>query len=163
MRLSFEHNTEAATPRVAPDSSAPDLGVLTRDTTAALQSFFSTLPWRAACALSDWSSCVSASVSDADRALPARSKSRGVLSTDDTAVYEPDKRVESMIALLGLQDLSRPEPRPGEPAFPFERRFGRLQLDDQNLYATTFTLQFADAGTTRLFWPFVPAADVEVL
>ena len=71
--------------------------------------------------------------------------------------------VESMIALLGLQDLSRPEPRPGEPAFPFERRFGRLQLDDQNLYATTFTLQFADAGTTRLFWPFVPAADVEVL
>ena len=42
--------------------------------------------------------------------------------------------VESMIALLGLQDLSRPQPRPGEPAFPFERRFGRLQLDDQNLY-----------------------------
>jgi len=71
--------------------------------------------------------------------------------------------VESMIALLGLQDLSRPQPRPGEPAFPFERRFGRLQLDDQNLYATTFTLQFADAGTTRLFWPFVPAGDVEVL
>jgi cytochrome P450 len=71
--------------------------------------------------------------------------------------------VESMIALLGLQDLSRPQPRPGEPAFPFERRFGRLQLDDQNLYATTFTLQFADAGTTRLFWPLVPAGDVEVL
>jgi len=71
--------------------------------------------------------------------------------------------VESMIALLGLQNLSRPEPRPGEPASPFERRFGRLQLDDQNLYATTFTLQFADAGTTRLFWPFVPAGDVEVL
>ena len=40
---------------------------------------------------------------------------------------------------------------------------GRLQLDDQNLYATTFTLQFADAGTTRLFWPFVPAGDVEIL
>jgi cytochrome P450 len=71
--------------------------------------------------------------------------------------------VESMIALLGLQDLSRPAPRPGEPSFPFERRFGRLQLDDQNLYATTFTLQFADAGTTRVFWPFVPAADLEVL
>jgi hypothetical protein len=71
--------------------------------------------------------------------------------------------VESMIALLGLQDLSRPEPRPGEPSFPFDRRFGRLQFDDQNLYATTFTLQFADAGTTRLFWPFVAAADVEVL
>ena len=43
MRLSFEHNTEAATPRVAPDSSAPDLGVLMRDTAAALQSFFSTV------------------------------------------------------------------------------------------------------------------------
>jgi cytochrome P450 len=71
--------------------------------------------------------------------------------------------VESMIALLGLQDLSRPEPRPGDPSRPFERRFGRLQLDDQNLYATTFTLQFADAGTTRLFWPFLPARDVEVL
>jgi hypothetical protein len=61
--------------------------------------------------------------------------------------------VESMIAVLGLQDLSRPAPRQGEPSFPFERRFGRLQLDDQNLYATTFSLQFADAGTTRRFWP----------
>jgi hypothetical protein len=61
--------------------------------------------------------------------------------------------VESMIALLGLQDLHRPAPRPNEPAFPFERRFGRLQLDDQNLYATTFTLAFADSGTTREFWP----------
>jgi cytochrome P450 len=64
--------------------------------------------------------------------------------------------VETMIALLGLQDLRRPEPRAGEPSFPFERRFGRLQLDDQNLYTTTFSLQFADAGTTRRFWP--PAA-----
>ncbi len=61
--------------------------------------------------------------------------------------------VESMIALLGLQDLGRPEPRAGEPSFPFERRFGRLQLDDQNLYATTFSLRFADSGTTRRFWP----------
>ena len=48
--------------------------------------------------------------------------------------------VESMIALLGLQDLARPAPGAGEPSFPFERRFGRLQLDDQNLYATTFSL-----------------------
>jgi hypothetical protein len=70
--------------------------------------------------------------------------------------------VESMIAVLGLQDLSRPEPRPGESAFPFERRFGRLQLDDQNLYATTFSLGFADSGTTRMFWPVAPASDVEV-
>jgi cytochrome P450 len=61
--------------------------------------------------------------------------------------------VESMVAILGLQDLSRPEPRAGEPAFPFERRFGRLQLDDQNLYATTFSLRFSDTGTTRQFWP----------
>ena len=43
MRLSFEHNTDAATPRVAPDSSTPDLGVLTRDPAAALQSFFTTV------------------------------------------------------------------------------------------------------------------------
>jgi cytochrome P450 len=61
--------------------------------------------------------------------------------------------VETMIALLGLQDLRRPEPRPNEPAFPLERRYGRLQLDDQNLYATTFTLAFADTGTTRQFFP----------
>jgi len=58
-----------------------------------------------------------------------------------------------MIALLGLQDLKRPAAVPGESSFPFERRFGRLQLDDQNLYATTFSLQFSDSGTTRRFWP----------
>ena len=58
--------------------------------------------------------------------------------------------VESIVALLGLLDLRRPEPRPGEPSFPFERRFGRLQFDDQNLYAATFSLQFAErADTTR--------------
>lgn len=51
--------------------------------------------------------------------------------------------VESLIALLGLQDLTRPEPRAGETTFPFERRFGHLQFDDQNLYATTFTLAFS--------------------
>jgi cytochrome P450 len=61
--------------------------------------------------------------------------------------------VESMIAVLGLQDLRRPESRAGESAFPVERRFGRLQLDDQNLYATTFSLKCADSGTTRTFWP----------
>ena len=71
--------------------------------------------------------------------------------------------VESMIAVFGLQDLSRPEPRAGETAFPFERRFGRLQLDDQNLYASTFSLRFVDSGTTRLFWPLVPAGDVEAI
>ena len=70
---------------------------------------------------------------------------------------------QSMIAVLGLQNLSRPEPRAGESEFPYERRFGRLQLDDQNLYATTFSLQFADSGTTQLFWPSASAGAVEVM
>jgi cytochrome P450 len=61
--------------------------------------------------------------------------------------------VESMVALLALEGLQRPEPNAGEPAFPLERRLGRLQLDDNNLYATTFSLQFADAGTTRECYP----------
>ncbi len=65
--------------------------------------------------------------------------------------------VETMIALLGLQDLARPAPGAGEPSFPFERRLGRLQLDDQNLYATTFVLQYSDSGTTRQFWPLTEA------
>jgi cytochrome P450 len=71
--------------------------------------------------------------------------------------------VESMIAMLGLQDLSRPAPGAGERSFPLERRSGRLQLDDNNLYATTFTLRFADSGTTQLFWPATAAAADEVL
>jgi hypothetical protein len=65
--------------------------------------------------------------------------------------------VESMAAVLGLEGLARPEAGADEASFPFERRFGRLQLDDQNLYATTFSLKFADSGTTRLFWPLAPA------
>ena len=71
--------------------------------------------------------------------------------------------VESMIVVLGLQGLTRPEPRAGELEFPFERRFGRLQLDDQNLYATTFSLQFADSGTTQSFWPATPSGAAEVM
>lgn len=71
--------------------------------------------------------------------------------------------VESMIAVLALQDLSRPEPRPGESSFPFERRFGRFQLDDENLYASTFALKFSDSGTTRIFWPAAAATNVEVI
>ncbi|MGE0450271.1 MAG: hypothetical protein AB7Q29_11890 [Vicinamibacterales bacterium] len=71
--------------------------------------------------------------------------------------------VESMIALLGLEGLSRPACGADESAFPLERRFGRLQLDDANLYATTFSLQFEDTGTTRLFWPVPEAADLEVM
>jgi cytochrome P450 len=70
--------------------------------------------------------------------------------------------VETMIALLGLQDLARPEPRAGEPSAPFERRHGRLQLDDQNLYATSLALQYSDSGTTRQFWP-VAQAGAEVM
>jgi cytochrome P450 len=61
--------------------------------------------------------------------------------------------VESMIAVLALEDLGRPEPKRGESAVPLERRFGRLQLDDHNLYATTFCLSCADSGTTREYWP----------
>lgn len=70
--------------------------------------------------------------------------------------------VESMIALLGLQGLGRPAARAGESSFPLERRHGRLQLDDQNLYATTFTLEFVDAGTTREFWPVAASAGAQV-
>jgi cytochrome P450 len=69
--------------------------------------------------------------------------------------------VETIIALLGLQHRTRPPARAGEPTFPLERRHGRLQLDDQNLYATSFVLQFADSGTTRQFWP-LNEAEVEV-
>jgi hypothetical protein len=70
--------------------------------------------------------------------------------------------VESMIALLALQSLTRPLPGAGEATVPLERRFGHLQLDDQNLYATTFSLRFADTGTTRLYWPLT-GAGVEVI
>jgi cytochrome P450 len=61
--------------------------------------------------------------------------------------------VESIIALFGLHDVRRPEAGAGEPSFPFERRFGRLQLDDQNLYTTTFSLQFAEPGTAQARLP----------
>lgn len=71
--------------------------------------------------------------------------------------------VEAVAVMLALQDLARPAARDGEPAFPLERRFGRLQLDDNNLYATTFSLQCADAGTTQLFWPRGAAAGDEVM
>jgi Cytochrome P450 len=61
--------------------------------------------------------------------------------------------MESLIALLALEGLERPEPQPGELAFPLERRFGRMQLDENNLYASTFSLRFSDTGTTRQFYP----------
>ena len=66
--------------------------------------------------------------------------------------------VETMVALLALQDLQRPEAKEGEASFPFERRFGRFQLDDDNLYATTFSLRFADSGTTHAYWPPIDRA-----
>ncbi|MEN8259800.1 MAG: hypothetical protein ABFS02_04305 [Pseudomonadota bacterium] len=56
--------------------------------------------------------------------------------------------VEALIAILALENVRRPDPREGESAFPLERRFGRLQFDDNNLYAKTFTLQFENNGTT---------------
>lgn len=60
--------------------------------------------------------------------------------------------VETLIALLALDNLRRPEPRPGESAFPLERRFGRLQLDENNIYADTFTLEFDHDGTTNQYF-----------
>ena len=60
--------------------------------------------------------------------------------------------VESLISLLALENLRRPEPRDGESAFPLERRFGRLQLDGNNIYADTFTLEFDCAGTTSQYF-----------
>lgn len=60
--------------------------------------------------------------------------------------------VESLISILALENLRRPEPgRNGSP-FPLERRFGRLQLDDNNLYAKTFTLEFDFGGTTDQYF-----------
>jgi hypothetical protein len=48
-------------------------------------------------------------------------------------------------------------------AAPFERRTGRLQLDDHNLYATTFSLEFTDAGSTRQFFPPQQPIGTEVM
>jgi hypothetical protein len=70
---------------------------------------------------------------------------------------------EAAAVILGLQDIARPPAGPDEPSFPLERRFGRLQLDDNNLYATTFSLQFADSGTTQVFWPAAATAADEVM
>lgn len=60
--------------------------------------------------------------------------------------------VETLIAVLALETLRRPDPLPGDSAFPLERRFGRLQLDDNNLYAKTFTLEFDHGGTTSRYF-----------
>ncbi len=49
---------------------------------------------------------------------------------------------EALVAILNLENVRRPEPNTGELAFPLERRFGRFQLDNDNLYAKTFSLQF---------------------
>jgi hypothetical protein len=61
--------------------------------------------------------------------------------------------VETLAAVLGLEGLARPAPRPGESELPFETRLGQLQLGRDNLYATSFTLAFEDSGSTRAFWP----------
>lgn len=55
---------------------------------------------------------------------------------------------EALAVLLALEDLRRPAPRVGDRAFPLERRFGRFQLDDNNLYATTFTLAFGPQASS---------------
>ncbi|MEN8259790.1 MAG: hypothetical protein ABFS02_04250 [Pseudomonadota bacterium] len=64
----------------------------------------------------------------------------------------PVLMVEALIVVLALENIRRPEPRLGETAFPLERRFGRFQLDDNNLYAETFTLRFDDTGTSKKYF-----------
>jgi cytochrome P450 len=59
---------------------------------------------------------------------------------------------EALIAILALENLRRPTPHPDEPSFPLERRFGRFQLDDDNLYAKTFTLEYNDSGNTHRYY-----------
>jgi len=64
----------------------------------------------------------------------------------------PVLMVEALVAVLALENVRRPPSRPGEATFPSERRFGRLQLDDNNLYAETFMLEFDDTGTTQQYF-----------
>ncbi len=64
--------------------------------------------------------------------------------------------VETLISILALDNLRRPEPCGDGSQFPLERRFGRLQLDDNNLYAKTFTLEFDFGGTTDQYFSQSP-------
>jgi hypothetical protein len=64
----------------------------------------------------------------------------------------PVMMVEAMVAILSLDNVRRPPANPDEPTFPSERRFGRLQLDSNNLYAETFSLEFDDSGTTQQYF-----------
>ena len=64
----------------------------------------------------------------------------------------PILMLESLVVILALENVRRPSPRPDESAFPNERRFGRFQLDDDNLYAKSFTLEFDDSGSTRQYF-----------
>jgi len=59
---------------------------------------------------------------------------------------------ESLIALLALEGVRRIDAKPGELSFPRERRSGRFQLDDDNLYAQSFVLTFDDSGSTKRFY-----------
>jgi cytochrome P450 len=64
----------------------------------------------------------------------------------------PVLMLESLVALLALENLHRPQAGENETAFPRETRFGHFQLDVDNLYANTFTLAFDDQGTTRQYY-----------
>ena len=59
---------------------------------------------------------------------------------------------EALVSILCLENIRRPKPNPGETAFPLERRFGRFQLDENNLYAKSFVLEFDDEGDTRRYY-----------
>jgi hypothetical protein len=161
MRLSIAHNTPVAvaTAAVTPEPATPDLSYLKNDFSGALRSFLrpssesrrtTLLPPRDYRAMKEVPQS-NAFILDRPREhyLHYGWNRHSCLGQHVSPVII----VESVIALLGLENLSRPEPAAAESSFPFERRFGRLQLDDQNLYATTFTLRFADTGTTRQFWP----------
>lgn len=60
---------------------------------------------------------------------------------------------EALVAILCLENIRRPQPEPGQTNFPFERRFGHFQLDDNNLYARSFVLEFDDGGDTTIHYP----------
>ena len=64
----------------------------------------------------------------------------------------PVMMVEALVAILALNNVRRPQSYAGETAFPLERRFGRLQLDENNLYAESFILEFNKCKTTQPYF-----------
>ena len=63
--------------------------------------------------------------------------------------------VESMIALLGLQDLSRPEPAGGRAGVSLRAALRPAAARRSESLRDDLHIQFADEGTTQQFWPAV--------